>query len=112
VRELREFREHHDQFVRADVAVAGVSADPIERHREWAARLGLPYPLLADRDRAAARALGLVRSIGIGDWKVELLRRTTLLVDREGRIAAVWGTVRIRGHAAQVLEVARASLGA
>ena len=34
--------------------------------------------------------------------------RTTVLVDREGRIARVWPKVKVKGHAAEVLEAARA----
>jgi len=94
--------------VREGVAVAGVSRDSIASHRSWIQRLGLPYPLLHDRDRAASRALGLFRTIGIGSWSIELFRRSTLLVDDEGRIAALWGQVKIRGHAAEVLAAGRA----
>lgn len=52
--------------------------------------------------------MGLTRVLKFGPWKVELMRRTTLLIDSAGRIAAVWGSVKIRGHAAQVLMHARA----
>jgi peroxiredoxin Q/BCP len=89
--------------------VAGISSDSVEAHRAWIRRLRIPYPLLSDVDRAAARSLGLVRRIGIGDWKIELLRRTTLLVDTSGIVAAVWGKVHVRGHAAEVLRAAIAS---
>jgi len=33
---------------------------------------------------------------------------TTIVIDRQGRIARVWRKVRIRGHAEEVLEAARA----
>jgi peroxiredoxin len=44
----------------------------------------------------------------VGAWTIDLFRRVTLLVDDTGAIAAVWGQVKIRGHAAAVLEAARA----
>ena len=34
--------------------------------------------------------------------------RTTLLVGADGRIAKVWDKVKVRGHAAAVLEAAQA----
>lgn len=107
MRELREFREHHSQFVREGVAVAGVSLDSLESHREVAERFGLQFPLLTDPERKAAEAFGLMRSIGIAGWKVEFFRRSTLLADASGIISVVWGRVRIRGHAAEVLNAAR-----
>ncbi len=108
MRELREFRVHHPEFVAAGVAVAGVNRDPPERNRAWSERLALPYPVLSDSDGVAGRALGMLRTIRLGPWTIEFLRRATLLADRAGTIAAVWGDVRIRGHARQVLDAARA----
>jgi peroxiredoxin Q/BCP len=50
----------------------------------------------------------VLRRIGIAGWKIEFLTRSTFLADRRGVIAAVWGRVRVRGHAAEVLAAARA----
>jgi thioredoxin-dependent peroxiredoxin len=36
------------------------------------------------------------------------VERTTMLLDRQGKIARVWRKVRVRGHAEEVLEAARA----
>ena len=36
------------------------------------------------------------------------MERTTYLVDAEGRIARVWRKVKVKGHAAEVLEAASA----
>ena len=85
-----------------------MSADTVGQHRTWIERLHIPYPLLSDPQRDTARQLGLTRTLGVAGWKVELMRRTTLLIDPSGIIVAVWGTVRIRGHAEQVLMHARA----
>jgi peroxiredoxin Q/BCP len=107
VRELREFRARHDAFRDAGIAVAGISLDSVEAHRRWAERLRIPYPLLSDEDRTAGSAFGILRRVGIGGWNVEFLRRSTFLVDVKGMIVAQWTKVKIRGHAAEVLEVAR-----
>jgi len=107
VRELREFREAYPEFAAAGVALAGVSTDSLESHARWIERLAIPYPLLSDPERVAGRALGLVRRIGIGDWGVELFRRSTLLIDRRGVVAAAWGNVKVRGHARMVVSAAR-----
>jgi thioredoxin-dependent peroxiredoxin len=69
--------------------------------------LKLPYPLLSDHDREAGRAFGLLRHLGIGGWSVEMLRRATVLIARDRHVAAIWDRVKIRGHASEVLEVAK-----
>jgi len=88
--------------------VAGVNRDTVESNRRWVERLRLPYPVLSDRDSQAGDALGVVRRIGIGEWKLELFRRCTFLIDARGKIAAAWEDVKVRGHARQVLEAAQA----
>jgi peroxiredoxin Q/BCP len=108
VRELREFRVHHHEFVASGIAVAGVSRETVEANAKWAARLELPYPLLSDRDGAAGRALHAVRTLPVALWTIELMRRATYLIDTRGIVAATWTRVRIRGHAREVLEAARA----
>ena len=107
MRELREFRALHDSFQSAGVAVAGISLDSVEANRRWAGRLKIPYALLSDVDRAVGRAFGILRRVGIGEWNVEFLRRSTFLADTKGFVVAQWTKVKVRGHAAEVLKVAR-----
>src|SRR5512140_68760 len=109
---MREFRAHHDLFVSAGGAVVGVSLEPIETLRAETARLALPYPLLSDVERRAGEAFHVITRLGLGGWHVELFRRTTALVDARGIVSAVWGKVRVRGHALEVLEMARRLGGA
>lgn len=108
MRELREFRVAHAEYVESGLEVAGITRDSPESNLEWSQRLQLPFPLLSDVDHETGRAFQVVRRIGIGDWGIEFFRRTTFLIDRDGVIAAVWGNVKVRGHAAQVLAAARA----
>jgi len=106
VRELREFRAHHDAFVARGITVAGVTRQPPDQNLHWRDRLKLPYLLLSDQDGSAGRAFGVSRRVGLGAWSLEFFRRSTFLIDFHGRVAAVWGEVRIRGHAAEVIAVA------
>lgn len=41
-----------------DVAVVGVSTDPVEKQKEFKAANHFPFPLLADTDRAVMKAFG------------------------------------------------------
>ena len=85
-----------------------MTRDTVESNALWTRRLKLPYPLLSDTDGAAGRAFGITRQIGIGGWKIEFFRRASILLDVHGVVAAVWEDVKVRGHATDVLEVARA----
>ena len=107
MREQREFRAHYAEFQAAGVEIAGISLDTLERSLEWSRRLKLPYPLLSDSERIAGTAFGVVRRVGIGAWGVEWFRRSTVLVDRGGLVRAVWEDIATRGHALEVLAVAK-----
>ena len=97
------------QFANAGVALLGVSKDPPAKHAKFTAKHGLTAPLASD-----AEADGLAEALGI--WVEKSLygrqymgmERTTYLVDAAGRIARVWRKVKVKGHAAEVLEAAKA----
>ena len=54
--------------------------------------------------------MGALAWAGVGGvvfgTSIEFLKRSTLLVGVDGRVAAVWGEVKVRGHALQVLDAA------
>ena len=105
---MREFRAHHGELSAAGVTVAGVTLDSIESCRTWTRRLRLPYPLLSDEARAAGDAFHVLERVGLAGWNIEYFRRSTFLVDVRGVVRGVWGDVKIRGHALEVLAAARA----
>ena len=96
-------------FAAAGTALLGVSKDPPAKHQKFAAKHALTAPLASD-----AEAGGLSDALGIWTEKVNYGRtymgmvRTTYLVGPDGTIARVWDKVKVKGHAAEVLEAARA----
>lgn len=80
------FRDRHDAFGDLGFRVAGLSAQAPGRQLEAARRLHLPYPLLADPDRAIGRHLNLP-TFSV-DGSVYYQRLT--LVARAGRIVRVF----------------------
>jgi peroxiredoxin len=80
------FRDHHDELRQLGARVLGLSAQPIEEQREFAQRVGLPYPLLSDPELALANALDLP-TFTFGPLR--LYRRLTLIA-QGGRVAKVF----------------------
>ncbi len=80
--EARGFTEHYADFVKAGVAVVGVSVDSVESQRNFRAKCAIPYPLIADADKSISRAFGVVGLLGVA-------KRVTFFLDREGRVAEV-----------------------
>ncbi|MFC3175163.1 peroxiredoxin [Novosphingobium bradum] len=104
-----DFTALADEFAKAGTALLGISKDSAERHRKFAAKHALTVPLATD-----AAEGGLSDALGVWTEKVNYGRtymgmvRTTVLVDAAGKVARVWSKVKVKGHAAEVLEAAKA----
>lgn len=104
-----DFSALADQFAAAGTALLGVSKDPPGKHAKFIAKHGLKAPLATD-----AEVGGLSDALGVWAEKSMYGRsymgmvRSTYLIDADGRIARVWSPVKVKGHAAEVLEAAKA----
>ena len=101
--EACEFRDANLDFSSRDAEVWGVSILGTGSKQAFKRKFGLPFTLLADEKHEVAERYGTwveKENYGRKYWGV---KRSTFLVDPEGRIAKVWPTVRAEGHAAQVL---------
>ena len=85
--------------------VFGVSPDSAKSHRKFREKYALPYRLLVDEEHRLADAYGIWKEKTLFGVKYMGVERTTVIIDREGRIARIFPKVQIDGH---VEEVARA----
>ena len=107
--ENKDFSALAPEFAEAGVALLGVSKDPPAKHAKFAAKHGLVAPLASDADAGGlCDALGIWVEKALYGRKYMGMERTTYLVDADGRIARVWRKVKVKGHAAEVLEAAKA----
>ena len=91
------------------MALLGVSKDLPAKHQKFIAKHALAAPLASDPvESGLADALGIWVEKNMYGRTYMGMERTTYLVDGEGRIARVWRKVKVKGHAAEVLEAARA----
>ena len=96
-------------FEAAGTALLGVSKDPPAKHAKFAAKHALTAPLASDAEEGGlSDALGIWTEKSMYGRTYMGMERTTYLVDGEGRIARVWNKVKVKGHAAEVLEAAKA----
>jgi len=103
-KEACEFRDAKADIDARDAEVWGVSILGTGSKAAFKAKFGLPFTLLADEQHKVAESYGTwVEKENYGR-KYMGVKRSTFLVDPDGRIAEVWQTVKPEGHAAQVLE--------
>lgn len=95
-------------FDKAGAVVVGVSPDPAKKHDRFKAKHDLSVTLLSDESKATLEAYGVWKEKSMYGRKYMGVERTTFLIDAKGVVREVWPKVKVAGHAAAVLEAARA----
>ncbi|ALI54661.1 thioredoxin-dependent thiol peroxidase [Celeribacter marinus] len=106
--EALDFTALKDDFAAAGTQVFGISKDSVKKHDNFCAKHSLGIPLLSDADGTVCEDYGVwaqKQMYGKTFWGIV---RATYLIDAAGTVAQVWPKVKVAGHAAQVLEAARA----
>ncbi len=106
--EALEFSALAGDFAAAGAAVLGVSPDPVKSHNKFRDKHALAIPLASDETKETLGAYGVWVEKSMYGRKYMGVERTTMLVDRAGRIARVWPKVKVKGHAAEVLAAVKA----
>ena len=101
--EACEFRDHLKQFARRGAAVVGVSPDKPAAQAKFKTKYDLPFTLLADEEKAAAQAFGVWKEKNMYGRKVMGIERSTFVISAEGKIEKIYGKVKAKGHAEEVL---------
>ena len=87
--------------------VIGVSPDSLDSHRKFKKKLGLPYRLLSDEGHKLADAFGVWKEKSMYGRKFMGIERTTVIVDRKGRVAKIFPKVKVPSHAEEVEKALR-----
>ncbi|NLG64551.1 MAG: peroxiredoxin [Actinobacteria bacterium] len=90
-----------EDFASLGAQVIGASGDKPATNERFARKHGLRYPLLCDTDYSLSTAFGVARP------RVGVAKRTTFLLEADGRVSKVYPKVTAKGHAAQVLADAK-----
>ena len=105
--EGQQFRDLHQDFIRAGVMVFGVSRDSVASHERFKAKMNFPFDLLSDSDETMCRLFDVIREKNMYGRKVMGIERSTFLIGRDGGIEREWRGVKVDGHAQAVLDAAK-----
>jgi len=73
--------------------VLGISGDTPFSHAEFHKRHALPFPLLSDVHRS------VIQAYGVWDEERNVAYRSTVVVDREGRVREIYSTAFLHPEA-------------
>jgi peroxiredoxin Q/BCP len=106
--EAQNFNALKSEFAEAGAQIIGVSPDSVASHDKFKAKYGLDFPLAADESKDMLLAYGVWVEKSMYGRKYMGVERTTILIDRNGRIARIWPKVKVPGHADEVLAAVKA----
>ncbi len=95
--EAHNFQRDLPKYQQLKAEIVGVSVDSPDSHRDFCAKQGLHFKLLADTEKKVSQAYDSLTMI------VHWSSRNTFLIDPSGKIAKVWLGVSPGGHSEQVL---------
>ncbi|MBU2613665.1 peroxiredoxin [Patescibacteria group bacterium] len=81
--QLCSVRDVWSKFAKRDAIVFGVNHAGAESHQAFVEKYRFPFQLLIDPGKKVSAAYGAIRSL----FKVKVIRRTVVVIDKEGRIA-------------------------
>jgi peroxiredoxin Q/BCP len=94
--EAHNFQRDLAKYEQDNAVIVGVSVDSTDSHKDFCAKQGLTFKLLADTDKKVSERYGSLRPNGMA-------ARNTFLIDPEGKITKVWTGVDPSHHSEEVL---------
>ena len=106
--EAQDFRDLYPQFQNAGVDIVGISRDSQASHEKFCGKQNLPFKLVSDADEKLCTAFDVIHEKNMYGKKMLGIVRSTFLFDETGALRREWRGVKVKGHAEEVLEAARA----
>jgi thioredoxin-dependent peroxiredoxin len=105
--EGQDFSALAGDFAAAGVTVIGVSRDPVKKLDRFKAKYDLKVVLASDEPGDVTEAFGVWGEKSLYGRVYMGVERATFLIDGAGVVRRVWRKVKVKGHAAEVLDAAR-----
>lgn len=104
--EACNLRDNYQALLAAGYAVVGVSVDDAGKHKKFAAKNELPFPLIADTDHRLVELFGVWGEKSMYGRKYTGTFRTTFIIGEDGTVERVIGpkVVKVKAHAEQILK--------
>ncbi|MEZ4841782.1 MAG: thioredoxin-dependent thiol peroxidase [Flavobacteriaceae bacterium] len=101
--EACNLRDNYDVLKEKGYKLLGVSADSAKRQQNFIDKNKLPFPLLADEDKAVINAYGVWGPKKFMGRTFNGIHRITFVIDENGFIEDIITKVKTKEHTAQIL---------
>lgn len=106
--EGQDFRDLHSKFKRQNTVVFGVSRDSIASHEKFRDKQSFAFDLISDPDEKLCKQFDVIKEKSLYGRKFLGIERSTFLIDADGKLRQEWRKLKVKGHAAEVLQAVKA----
>ena len=106
--EGRDFSALQAKFRRQNTVIFGVSRDSIASHEKFREKQGFAFDLISDPDEKLCKQFDVIQEKMLYGRKFMGVVRSTFLIDENGKLRQEWRKVKVKGHAAEVLDAVKA----
>ena len=106
--EAQDFRDQLPRLRKLGAVVLGVSKDSIASHCKFRDKYKLNFPLLSDADGKVLEAYGAWGDKVMYGKKMKGIIRSTVIIDKAGKVAQHWPKVSVKGHVDAVVDAVKA----
>ena len=102
--EGQDFRDLYSKFKRQNTIIFGVSRDSLASHEKFRDKQKFPFDLISDPDEKLCRKFDVIHEKSLYGRKFMGVERSTFLIDSDGKLRQEWRKVKVKDHAAAVLD--------
>ena len=100
--EAQDFTAALKDFEKLNAIVLGVSPDSPKKHRNFIEKKDLKITLLSDEEKELCKTFGCWQLKKFMGKEYMGVVRSTYIIDPDGKIAAKWEKVKVKGHVEEV----------
>lgn len=99
--EACDFRDAYEGLKKKAV-ILGVSPDSLKSHEKFIEKHALPFTLLSDESKEMLKKYGVWQKKKFMGREFMGVIRTTVLIDKQGKVRQVFSPVKVKGHLEEV----------
>ena len=104
ITEACTFRDELPDFSKIGAEIFGISKDSVARHKKFAEKYDLPFSLLSDENGNVCETYETWQKKKLYGREFMVIVRSSYIIDPKGNIAEVYPKVKVKEHAAEVLD--------
>jgi len=97
--EAHNFQRDQAEYAKRNAVILGVSVDSAESRKNFCAKEGLNFKLLADTQHQVSKQYGSLMNFGVA----QISARNTFLIDPQGKVAKAFSSVNPARHSQEML---------